>query len=105
MNTYHVIVTDDANEDLRRYRDYLLYIKKSPQAARNIVLDFRETRKQLETVAGSLKAADSKELKRRSLKRINFLKHDYFLLYYVEEYTVYITNMFHALEDYESKLR
>ena len=50
MKTYRVVVTDDAKQDFRRYRDYLIYVKKSSQAARNLVNDYRETRKKLETV-------------------------------------------------------
>ena len=105
MNTYKVVVTADAKDDLKRYRDYLLYVKNSPQAAKNVVLDFRKTRERLETIAGSLPAPGSEALKRRRLKRINFLQHDYFLLFRVEGQMVYVTNMFHSREDFESKLR
>ncbi len=105
MNTYRVIVTDDAKKDFLRYRDYLIYVKKNSQAAKNLVNDYRETRKKLEIVAGSLKDPDSEKLKARRLKRINFLKHDYFLLYRIDGNTVSVTNMFHSLEDYENKLR
>ncbi len=104
MKTYRVVVTDDAKQDFRRYRDYLIYVKKSSQAARNLVNDYRETRKKLETVADSLKDPESEKLKQRRLKRINFLKHDYFLLYRIDGDIVSITNMFHSLEDYENKL-
>ena len=105
MKTYRVIVTDDAKKDFLRYRDYLIHVKKNNQAAKNLVNDYRETRKKLETVAGSLKDPKSENLKARRLKRINFLKHDYFLLYRIDGSAVYVTNMFHSLEDYENKLR
>ena len=105
MKTYRVVVNEEAKTDLRRYRDYLLRKKNSQQAAKNIILDFRATREQLERVAGSLKEPDSKALNERGLKRINFLKHDYFLLYRIDGNVVYVTNMFHSLEDYENKLR
>ncbi len=105
MKQYRVKVTDDAKADLRRYRDYLIKNKKSPQAARNVVLDFRETRQKLENTAGSLADPESHKLVERGLKRINFSRHDYFLLYRIENDIVYITNMFHSLEDYENKLR
>ena len=105
MKMYTVVVTADAKADLKRYRDYLISVKKSSHAAKNVVLDFRNTRKQLETVAGSLASPDSKALKARGLKRIYFLKHDYFLLFRVDDNKVYVTNMFHSREDYESKLQ
>ena len=71
MKTYHVVVTDDAKADLKRYRDYILKKFKNPQAAKALVLDFRETRKALETIAVSLQDPDSEALKKRDLKRIN----------------------------------
>lgn len=105
MKKYHVVINDDAKEDLTKYRDYLLKQKCSQQAARNLVLDFRETRKTLELVAGSIHEPESEALRKRGLKRINLLKHDYFLLYKIEGSKAYVTNMFHSLEDYERKLR
>ena len=105
MKTFHVFVTDEAKSDLQRYKNYLLYVKKSPQAAKNLLLDFREVRSRLESVAGSLKNPDSPKLRERKLKKINFTKHDYILLFRVEENKVFVTNVFHALEDYENKIK
>ena len=36
--------------------------------------------------------------------RINFLSHRYFMLYRIENNTVYVDNIFHELQDYESKM-
>ena len=54
MKTYRVVVTDDAKADLKRYRDYILKNFKNPQAARAVILDFRETRIELGTIAASV---------------------------------------------------
>ena len=35
--------------------------------------------------------------------RINFEKHRYFLLYYLDDNKAIVTNLFHELEDYEEK--
>lgn len=48
---------------------------------------------------------DSEILKQRKLKRMNFLKHDYFILYTIVYDKAVITNIFHSLEDHESKLK
>ena len=104
MTSYKVKITPDAKADLMRYRDYLLNIKKSPQAAKSVVQDFYDTASKLKDIAGSLAELENPALKERHLKRINFLKHDYFLLYRVEGTMVFITNMFHSLEDFERKL-
>lgn len=106
MKEYRVIVTPDAEEDLRKYLLYLRKIKKNSQAVKNVLNDFKETKKELEKAAGSLANPESEELKRRGLKRINFIRHNYFMLYYIDkDENVYVTNIFHGLEDYESKLR
>ena len=105
MKQYKVQITPEAKKDLKRYRDYLIVVKKNQQAAKNVVLDFHETAKQLRSSAGSLKEPESEKLKMRRLQRINFQKHDYFLLYRVDEDVVSVTNMFHSREDYEEKIR
>ncbi len=69
-----------------------------------MILDFRETRKQLQNVAGSLQDPESDTLRQRNLKRIYFIHHNYFLLFRVVDQMVYVTDMFHCLEDYENKL-
>ena len=105
MKTYHVVVTDDGKEDLKRYRDYILKKFKNPQAAKAFILDFRETRKALETIAASLRVSDSEELKKRNLKRVNFQRHNYLVLLRIDDDSIYITNIFHFLEDFENKLK
>ena len=79
MKQYRIIVTPDAEEDLERYISYIRNIKKNPQAVKSILEDFRETKKSLHDVAGSLRQPYSEELQKRDLKRMNFLKHNYFL--------------------------
>ncbi|MBQ6481363.1 MAG: hypothetical protein IJI45_09620 [Anaerolineaceae bacterium] len=58
----------------------------------------------LSDIAGSIREPDSEVLKARNLKRLNFGKHDYFLLFRIEGSKVIVTNIFHAAEDFESKL-
>ena len=40
---YKVVVTADAEEDLNQYIRYLLMVKKSDQAAKNVLDDFEAT--------------------------------------------------------------
>lgn len=106
MKKYNVKVTPDAEKDLRAHLVYLNNEKKNPQAVRNVIDDFNETANMLSTVASSIAEPDSEKLKTRGLKRINFKRHNYFLLYYIgADDVVYITNVFHNLEDFEDKLR
>ena len=104
MKQYKVVVLADAKRDLLRYIDYLRYVKKNLQAARNVMQDYKKTRERLSLVAGSLQDSENILLKRRGLRRMKFLKHDYFLLYKIDGDKAVVMKIFHALEDYENML-
>ena len=104
MKKYKTIVSPRAKKDIKRYVSYLVNVKKSQQAAQALYDDYRGTIKRLADVAGMLRDPDSEELRKRELKRINFTKHNYFLLYRIKGEVVEIVAMFHGLEDYENKL-
>ena len=67
--------------------------------------DFEETVRCLTIVAGSLKLCEQPQLNKLGYRRMNFLAHDYFLLYRIEKNTVIVDAVFHALQDYENKLK
>ena len=102
---YKVVVTKDAEEDLERFIKYLIFEKKSLQAAENVLNDYDATIESLRHVAGSLKLCDNPRLHQLKYRRINFLSHRYFMLYRVEDDVVIIDNIFHELQDYENKMR
>ena len=101
---YKIVLMRDAAEDLDRFVTYLLFEKKSEQAARNLLNDFEVTIVSLKNVAGSLKLCDNPKLRELGYRRINFLYHRYFLLYRIEDDIVYVDNIFHELQDYENKM-
>ena len=101
---YSIVVTNDAEDDLNRVIEYLLFEKKSKQAAKDVLDDFEKTKEKLKNVAGSLKLCDNPRLKILGYHRINFLKHRYFILYRIESNLVFIDNIFHELQDYENKM-
>ena len=105
MRIYSVKVTPDARADLKRYLRYIKNNLNNPQAVRTVAQDFRDTKNKLKTVAGSIAEPESEKLKKRGLRRINFQRHEYFLLYRISDDIVEITNMFHGSEDFENKLR
>ena len=74
----------DAEEDFDRFITYLLFEKKSEQAARNLLNDFEATKTSLANVADSLKLCDNPKLRALGYRRINFLSHRYFMLYRIE---------------------
>ena len=67
--------------------------------------DFIETGKKLSICAASLAEPESEELRKRMLKRMNFLHHNYFMLYRIEGNLVNIISIFHSLEDIDNKLK
>ena len=101
---YKVVLSRGAEEDLDGFVVYLLFEKKSEQTARNLLNDFEATKTSLSNVAGSLKFCDNPKLRELGYHRINFLSHRYFMLYRIENDTVYVDNIFHELQDYENKM-
>lgn len=101
---YKVVVTEAAEEDLERFIKYLLFEKKSEQAAKNLLDDFDSTIRSLALVAGSLKYCENPKLKKEGYKRINFMTHRYFALYHIDGDAAIVDNIFHELQDYENKL-
>lgn len=101
---YKIVVTVDAEEDLDSYIRYLLFVKKNEQAARNLIDDFEATKANLEQSAGALKLCENPRLRSLGYRRINFMSHRYFMLYRIEDDIVYIDNIYHELQDFESKM-
>ncbi|MCD8326636.1 MAG: type II toxin-antitoxin system RelE/ParE family toxin [Lachnospiraceae bacterium] len=101
---YNVIVTEDAENDLDKYIQYLLFEIKSEQAAGNLLDDFEETVRVLSEVAGSLQFCENPKLKIKGYKKIKFQRHRYFMLFRVEENDAIVDALFHELQDYESKM-
>ena len=79
MKTYQVVITENA------------------KAIRN---DAAETKKRLEKIAGSLKPLENPKM--RGYRKIHFLKHDYVMLYRIENDIVYVDRIYHELQDYEN---
>ena len=101
---YEVFVTDDAEQDLDEFLWYLLTEKKSEQSAKNLLNDYQETLNELALVAGSLTPCKNDKLASLGYHRINFLHHNYFMLYRIEGHIAIVDNVFHGLQDYEKHL-
>ena len=101
---YKIVVTSVAEESLNKFISYLIFEKKNPQAAKNVLDDFENTKNNLIQVAGSLRLCENPKLKELGYRRINFLSHRYFMLYRIIGNTVFIDNIFHSLQDYEHRM-
>ena len=100
---YRVVVTKDAEEDLDQFIKYLIFEKENMEAAQNVLDDYDATIQTLKIVAGSLKLCENPRLRQLEYRRINFLNHRYFMLYRIED-DVVIIDIFHELQDYESRM-
>lgn len=101
---YKVVITIDAENDLDQFINYLIYEKKSLQSANNLLDDFDSIIESLTHIAGSLKICDNPRLRKLGYRRINFLKHRYFMLYRIVDNLVIVDNIFHELQDYENRI-
>lgn len=101
---YRIVMTEDAEKDLDNFISYLIFDKNNIQAAKNLLDDFEKTKISLSKVAGSLKLCDNSKLNKLGYRRINFMAHRYFMLYRIEENTVFVDNIFHELQDYENMM-
>lgn len=105
MKHYRVVVTKQAQMDLRDKLAYIRDYLKNPQAVQSVYDDYKQTRRVLEDTAGTIKEPENLKLKERGLKRVNFRKHNYFMLFRIVDNRVEVTDIFHGSEDYENKLR
>lgn len=101
---YKVVITIDAENDLDQFINYLIYEKKSLQSVNNLLDDFDSIIESLTHIAGSLKLCDNPRLRKLGYRRINFLKHRYFMLYRIVDNLVIVDNIFHELQDYENRI-
>lgn len=75
-----MLATDDVEEDLSEFVQYLLFEKVSEQAANTVIEDYDETLEELEKVAGSLKLVDNQRLAKLGYRQNNFIRHRYYFL-------------------------
>lgn len=99
---YKVIITPPAKHQLEMYIAYTLSEFKDLQAARSIRDDAMKTKKRLSNIAGSLALCDNEVLARNGYHRILFAKHNFFMVYRIDNDTVIVDAMYHELQDYAS---
>ena len=102
---YDVILTDKAESQASEILDYIFFKLENPQAALSIEQDMKETAKRLSHVAGSLKLCDNPKLREFGYHTIHFMRHHYFMLYKIVGKQVFITGVYHDLQDYEGMLK
>ena len=102
MDSYEVIITPHALSQLNDYISYIQYTLFTDQAAENVWQDALDTSAQLELSAGSLRFCKHPKLKELGYRPIFFLRHDYVILYRVENQIAFVDAIYHQLQDYEN---
>lgn len=102
---FKIIFTDDANMQLQNILDYLYFELNNAQAAHNVEQDAKQTAHTLARIAGNLKLCDNPRLRDLGYHTIHFKHHNYFMLYRIQDGTVYVDAIYHDLQDYEALSR
>ncbi len=98
---YKVIIMPPAKRRLDMYVCYTIETLKNRSAAKAIMADARETKKRLSTVADSLKICDNPILAKYGYRKIKFAKHNFVMIYRIQDKTAIVDGMFQELQDYE----
>ena len=102
---YDIILSTQAQTQIREIIDYLFNDLKNQQAAINVMDDFEDTILRLSHTAGSLKFCDDSTLRTKGYRTIHFRKHKYLMLYTVDGNRACVEGIYHDLQDYESILQ
>ena len=101
---YKVVITERAKQSLSRYIRYTAVILKNREAAISIRDDAKDTKERLSRIADVLPICYDLELAKLGYRKISFRNYDFFMLYRIEGNTVFVDNMYHELQDYESTI-
>ena len=99
---YKVIITPPSKHRLDMYVGYTAMRLKNLPAARSIIKDARNTFLKLSETADKVKICDNPVLAAHGYRKFHFLKHDFVILFRIDENNVIVDGMFHELQDYEA---
>ena len=102
MDSFNVVITEHALEQLENYIDYLQYTLLNEQAAYSVARDAEETIERLETLAGSLGFCKDPHLRSKGFRTIKLTKHKYVMIYRTENNTAIVEAVYHQMQDYEA---
>lgn len=102
---YKIVITEDARLDLDRFLFYLINYKRNRQAAANVLADYKVTVRKLAEYAGTVQLCINSRLKKEGYSKYHFQNHRYYLLYRIDEGTVFVDGIFHELQDPDQKIQ
>ena len=102
---YEVILTIPAKAQLDHIIDYVLSEYENTQEALGIMDDAEETKYRLSHIAGGLKLCEDPRLRSLGYRTIHFKRHNYFMLYRIQDSIVFVDAIYHDLQNYEDIFR
>ncbi|HBI59606.1 MAG TPA: type II toxin-antitoxin system RelE/ParE family toxin [Lachnospiraceae bacterium] len=99
MQTYDVIILPLAERDIARNTDYILYEKKAPEIAQNLLSGFRSTIGRLEQFPESHELDEDEELAAMQIRKCYYKNYKIFFYINKEKQTVYVLRVMHMLVD------
>lgn len=98
---FKVLLTSRAQLDFRNITHYLNYELKSEQATISVIDDMENTTERLSYMASRLRLCDDSRLRDLGYRTIHFKRHNYFMLYRIQDNIVYVDAIYHDLQNYE----
>ena len=98
---FEVVLTSRAQLDFKNITHYLLYELKSKQAAISVTNDMEHTIERLSYMASGLKLCENPRLCDLGYRTIHFKRHNYFMLYRIQDDMVFVDAIYHDLQNYE----
>lgn len=81
LKTYRVVMSPRAQELLDDYLSYIITEFGDPDTADRVSNDALRTIDTLRNIAGNLEFLKDPELRKRGYRKINFISHDYLMIY------------------------
>ena len=99
MNRYEIILTPDAEADLREIKDYIAETLQVPEVALNYIRSLRKEMEKLSYMADSMPPVEHEPWHTRGVRKITFKN---FYIYYRPDAAsgkVYVLNLIYARRD------
>ena len=99
MDSFEIIVTLDATEDLIELRDYIAYVLLAPDTALSYIRTIRKEIESLSTMPGRNKLVDDEPWHSRGIRKI--IAKNFYIYYRIDDDAkrVYILNVIYARRD------
>lgn len=101
---YKLEISYRAKQQIDQSVQYITNNLKSYQGANSILDDLDDALQLLESYPESFAYCEDYYLFAKGYRKYSLKKHNYLLVYFVKDNTVYVIGFFHMLENYQTKL-